>query len=137
VRDDIVRQYAVSPAKIRVVHAASPIGAYRLPEAAEREVIRRKVGAPEAFALYPALTYQHKNHVRLLEAVARLRDRYHVTVPVVVRGRRNSTGTIRDGATLGLQDQVIFPLRRTARTARAVCDGAVRRFPSSVRACRC
>jgi len=111
VKDDIVKQYGITPAKIRVVHAASPIGAYRLPDPAEREVIRRKLGAPEAFALYPALTYQHKNHVRLLEAVARLRDRYHVTVPVVCPGKKKLYWpTIRERRdALGLQEQVIFP----------------------------
>jgi len=111
IRDDIVRQYGVSADKIRVVHAASPIAAYRLPDAAEREAIRRKLGAPETFALYPALTYQHKNHVRLLEAVARLRDRYHVVVPVVCPGKKKlHWRAIRERRdALGLHDQVIFP----------------------------
>ena len=43
-----------------------------------------------SFAFYPAVTWPHKNHLRLLEALAALRDR-GVLVPLVCTGYREAT----------------------------------------------
>jgi glycosyltransferase involved in cell wall biosynthesis len=40
------------------------------------------------FALYPAVSWPHKNHVRLLEALAHLRDRAGLRIPLVCTGSR-------------------------------------------------
>lgn len=44
-------------------------------------------GVPRQFALYPAATWPHKNHLRLVEALANLRDD-GLDVPVVLTGSR-------------------------------------------------
>src|SRR5262249_15792980 len=43
-----------------------------------------------SFAIYPAVTWQHKNHVRLLEALALLRETRGLVVPLVCTGSQYS-----------------------------------------------
>ncbi len=43
------------------------------PRETELQVLRERYGLPEAFMFYPAQTWPHKNHLRLLEAIHLLR----------------------------------------------------------------
>ncbi|UAY52235.1 glycosyltransferase family 4 protein [Ferruginibacter albus] len=43
---------------------------------------------PKKFLLYPANTWQHKNHIKLLEAIAYLRDEKGVTISLVCTGNK-------------------------------------------------
>jgi glycosyltransferase involved in cell wall biosynthesis len=65
---------------------------------------------PTEFALFPAQTWPHKNHLMLLEALALLRDETGVAVPLVCCGTitRSSTEIEQAVERLGLQDQVRF-----------------------------
>jgi glycosyltransferase involved in cell wall biosynthesis len=121
-REDIIRQYGVSPAKVKVVPLASPIRDYRQPTADDCADLRRRLALPDEFALYPALTYGHKNHLRLLDAIAQLRDRHGVTVPVVCPGRKKLHWPVirTRWAQLGLTSQVTFPGFVTAHDLRAL-----------------
>lgn len=85
VKRDLVRQYGVDAEKIYVVHYGSPTEAYCRVSADGATRLTARLRLPEHFALYPAMTYEHKNHLRLLEAVALLRDRGRV-VTVVCTG---------------------------------------------------
>ena len=49
--------------------------------------VRRQHDLPQRFALYPAMTFPHKNHLRLFEALATLRDRHGIVLPLVCTGR--------------------------------------------------
>ncbi len=62
------------------------------------------------FALYPAQVWEHKNHLRLLDAVALLRDR-GVVVPVVCPGQPNPRlrQVRRHAAKVGVDGLVTFP----------------------------
>ena len=75
VKRDVVERYHIDPRKVQVIPWAPP----PLPESPTAEdfsTLRRKYGLSERpFALYPAMTWEHKNHVRLLDALALLRDR--------------------------------------------------------------
>lgn len=73
VKRDIVRQYGVPEAKIFVAPLASPLAVHARPGREACAAVRVRFALPERFALYPALTYGHKNHIRLIEAVAELR----------------------------------------------------------------
>jgi glycosyltransferase involved in cell wall biosynthesis len=44
----------------------------------------------KSFLLYPANTWQHKNHLRLLDAIASLRDEYQINVNLVCVGNQNN-----------------------------------------------
>jgi glycosyltransferase involved in cell wall biosynthesis len=84
---DLVDQYGIDPRKIAVI-PRGPWLTPSMPTAEQVASVRREYGLPERFALYPAMTFPHKNHVRLFEALAILRDRHGITVPLVCTGRR-------------------------------------------------
>ena len=50
--------------------------------------MRRKYDLPHAFVFYPANTWSHKNHVRLLQALAHLRDKRGLRIDLVCTGAR-------------------------------------------------
>jgi len=83
---DLVNLYGVDPNKIAVI-PRGPWLTPRLPTEAEVLHIRRAYALPERFALYPAMTFPHKNHLRLFEALAILRDRHGIVLPLVCTGR--------------------------------------------------
>lgn len=90
IKQDIIERYKIHHEKVQVI-AWSP------PEIAAREFTKQdaedlfekyKISRCE-FALYPAMTWEHKNHIRLLEAVALLRDRDGLKINVVCTGHKN------------------------------------------------
>jgi glycosyltransferase involved in cell wall biosynthesis len=89
VKDDLVNQYGLDPRKIFVVRWGSPTAFYDEVHNEDLPTLRGKFGLPERFAFYPAQTWPHKNHIRLLEAVSVLRDRHRVRLSLVCTGRKN------------------------------------------------
>lgn len=85
-RDDILNAYRLPPEKVGVVPLAPIVDRYPAPTAADLEEVRTRLALPEAFAFYPAQTWPHKNHERLLLAVAQLREREGLEVPLVFSG---------------------------------------------------
>lgn len=57
---------------------------------AQRLNALHSLGVATPFLFYPAMSFPHKNHVRLLEALAILRDRYRQNVPLVCSGRQHA-----------------------------------------------
>jgi glycosyltransferase involved in cell wall biosynthesis len=100
-RADLIEHYGLAPERVHVVPPAAPTTVVRA--AAAPDVPR------ESFALYPAQTYPHKNHLRLLEALALLRSR-GVRVPVLCPGHRSDfyARIARRVRALHLDDQVTF-----------------------------
>ena len=86
VRRDVAERYQVEPGKLQVIPWAPP----PLPDATaavDFSTLRRKYGLSGGpFALYPAMTWEHKNHLRLLEALARLRERGGLELRFVFTG---------------------------------------------------
>ena len=85
-RDYIVRQYRVDPEKVQVI-PEGPIG--QLISSSTRrsmQEVREQYRLPEGYLLYPATMWHHKNHLRLLEALALLRDKSGLVVPLVCTG---------------------------------------------------
>jgi|SoiMethySBSTD1v2_1073268.scaffolds.fasta_scaffold80469_3 glycosyltransferase involved in cell wall biosynthesis len=110
-KEDIVSQYGVDPRKIQVVPEAPPSSHAGEPSAERLDGVRAKYGLPNDFLLYPAITWPHKNHLRLFEALAVLRDRRQITVPLVCTGSPHQPlwphlqSTVKE---LGLDGQVWF-----------------------------
>ena len=75
VKQDLVRHYKLSPNKIQVILTPPPVQAYAEPTAETQEIVRTTYKVDNRFAFYPAVTWKNKNHIRLLEALALLRDR--------------------------------------------------------------
>lgn len=107
---DLVEQYGLPEAKVQVVPLAPPVAAYPVPTERDLAAIRATLTLPEAFLLYPAQTWPHKNHLGLFEALAILRGRHGIVAPLICCGQQNSFfPTIeRRGRALALQDQVRF-----------------------------
>jgi glycosyltransferase involved in cell wall biosynthesis len=68
VRDDVIERLNVEPAKVLVIPLA--------PVTTQSAPATRPAALPPAYLLYPAATWLHKNHLRLLEAFRLVVDEY-------------------------------------------------------------
>ncbi|HMK12459.1 MAG TPA: glycosyltransferase family 1 protein, partial [Acidimicrobiales bacterium] len=103
VRDDVVDAFGIEPDRVAVVPPGAPTALHETPPSYD--------AVPSSpFALYPAQAWKHKNHIRLLDAVALLRDR-GTTVPVVCPGQPNLRlrEVRRHAAGIGVDHLVTFP----------------------------
>jgi glycosyltransferase involved in cell wall biosynthesis len=100
VKQDLIDDLAVDPAKIRVIPWA-PLPINSEPSQSDRE----------PFVLYPAMLWEHKNHRRLLDALALLRDTKGLRVQVVCTGFKTDYWPELEHhlVHLALTDQVTFP----------------------------
>jgi glycosyltransferase involved in cell wall biosynthesis len=86
IREDVAQQYGVDRNKLQIIPWAPPTLAYAAPDDAMLDAVQRKYSLPQAYAFYPAVTWEHKNHIRLLRAIAQLRDREGVRINLVCSG---------------------------------------------------
>ncbi|MBA3239637.1 MAG: glycosyltransferase family 4 protein, partial [Acidobacteria bacterium] len=114
VKRDLVEGYRIDAEKVQVIPWAPP----PLPKSARDDhaddfsKLKRKYGLTDRpFALYPAMTWEHKNHFRLLEALATLRDREGLELQVVCTGYKTDfwPHIERRLKELGLGEQARFP----------------------------
>lgn len=109
-KGDLVRHFGLSPSKIAVI----PRGAEIAPMDFASEDIERtlnKLQLPQRFAFYPAKTWAHKNHIRLFQALALLRDKHKLNIALVCTGKpidSSAENIRRDLVSLELCDQVFF-----------------------------
>jgi len=110
VKDDVVKHCGVDAEKVQVIPLAPPTQAYAVPSPDGVVRVRDAYGVEEPFALYPAMTWPHKNHLKLLEALALIRDRHQLRVRLVCTGHQNDfwPQIQRRLVELRLQDQVKF-----------------------------
>lgn len=133
-RQELLQHYPGTPAeKVVVVPFGPALTAYPPPTTDEQRRIAARLALPDRFIFYPAQTWQHKNHLGLLRALAHLRAEKGISVPLICSGRRNEFfPTIQktlDG--LKLNDQVRFlgfVSPQELHTLYALCQAVV--FPS-------
>ncbi len=100
VRDDVVAAYGVDERRVAVVPPGVPLMVK--PPSPDAE--------PEPFALFPARAWPHKNHLRLMEAVAILHRRGVRVRLSCPGGPRPHLDAVRDEVKrLGLEGSVHFP----------------------------
>lgn len=87
IKQDVIGHYRVDPDKVQVIPWASPTQAYPAPSPAVLAAVQEMYQLRLPFAYYPAVTWEHKNHLRLLEALAYLRDRKGRIVRLVCTGK--------------------------------------------------
>lgn len=110
VKRDVVERYHIESKKVQVIPWAPP----PLPESSNAydfSTLKIKYELSERpFALYPAMTWEHKNHIRLLEALALLRDRDGIEISFVFTGYKTDFWPRVERRTneLGLGEQVKF-----------------------------
>ena len=107
---DVARRLGIPASKIAIVEMPPVVQAYPIPDALTVERIRLQLRLPPRFIFYPAQTWPHKNHIRLLEAIALIRDRRGVDIDLVCSGSRNThfAEIERTVRRLGLQDRIRF-----------------------------
>lgn len=84
-KHDIIEKYNTPASKIHVIQNAPPTMTYS-GEVTSSETLRSRYSLPHSFIFYPAAFLPHKNHVRLLEALARLRDNDGLQINLVCTG---------------------------------------------------
>jgi glycosyltransferase involved in cell wall biosynthesis len=94
---DVARNLGVPEARIVVVPWAPPLAAVAEPTPDEAAVVSDRLGLPARFIMYPARTWPHKNHAALIDAVALLRRRDGIDVPLVFTGHRTPFASELDG----------------------------------------
>jgi glycosyltransferase involved in cell wall biosynthesis len=110
IKEDLIRQFGVARERIAVVPRSSLQFQQRL-TAEEKTAARVQHDLPERYLFYPAMTFRHKNHERLFEAMVILRDRHGITLPLICSGRPHKPyhPTVLEAARrLGVDGQVRF-----------------------------
>ncbi len=83
---DLVASFGIPAEKIAVILRDSDLGR-DAPPPERRAAVLRNLGIDGDFAFYPAMTFPHKNHAGLFEALAILREQHGLVVPLVCSGR--------------------------------------------------
>jgi glycosyltransferase involved in cell wall biosynthesis len=125
-RDDIGARYGVSRDRLQIIPWAAPTAAAELaPDAVS--AVRVKFQLPQDFAFFPAVTWEHKNHLRLLAAIAAVRDRGGPRVMLICTGHRferHAAKVEAEVSRLALGDQVRFLGSVTFAELRAIYRAA-------------
>lgn len=83
IKQDVVHRYRLDPEKVQIIPWASPTQAYSEPTQESLSRVKDEYHLEQPFAFYPAVTWPHKNHIRLIEAIAHLRDKHGLLVHLV------------------------------------------------------
>ncbi|MCM3872647.1 MAG: glycosyltransferase family 4 protein, partial [Pyrinomonadaceae bacterium] len=114
VKRDVVDRYGVESKRVQVIPWAPPPLPKLLEETDESDIraVKEKYELEDGpFALYPAMTWEHKNHLRLLEAVAYLRDSEALDLRIICTGFKTDfwPSIERKLNELGLNEAIKFP----------------------------
>ncbi len=88
-KDAVVEQYDVDPEQVQPL----PLGPSITPGSVDDSLlddVTSRYDVPDSFALFPATTWPHKNHRRLVDALAYIRGTYNETIPLVCTGNRET-----------------------------------------------
>jgi glycosyltransferase involved in cell wall biosynthesis len=107
VREDAIRFAGVEADRVFV----APFGEWPMPEVGGefRTLVRRKFNLPERFIFYPAPSRPHKNHLRLIRALADLKKQ-GFRIPLVTTGRQRPHSAVLEQRIreLGMESDVIL-----------------------------
>lgn len=91
VKQDLIEKFGVEADKIQVIPWSPPeIADEKITATDVADVLEKYECPPHPFMLFPAMTWEHKNHLRLLEAVALLRERDGLQVNLVCTGYKHT-----------------------------------------------
>jgi glycosyltransferase involved in cell wall biosynthesis len=110
IKNDIIENYGISPHKIQVIPMAPVTAFYSEITSEKLQLIKNKYKFYSNYIFYPAMTWEHKNHIRLIEALALIRDTQDLKINLVCSGGKTPYwGVIESKITeLNLWDQVNF-----------------------------
>lgn len=91
VKRDVINKYKIEAEKVQVIPWSLPEKEREKFDEKDVEILLEKYECPpRPFVLYPAMTWEHKNHIRLLEAAARLRERENLKINIICTGQKKS-----------------------------------------------
>jgi len=108
-KEDVLACYPVDKSHIFILpYIAGEL--CHVPGAEECAAVRNRYQLPEVYLFYPAAFWPHKNHLCLIEALALLRDQYHLDVTLVLSGSKKGgyAAVVEWVEQLGLEDRVKF-----------------------------
>jgi glycosyltransferase involved in cell wall biosynthesis len=117
-KEDILNfygEYGVAPDRVKVLPLLPSITLQRDISASERQRVRQKYNLPKRYFFYPAQFWPHKNHVRIVKAMALLKEQHDFKVHILFSGyhsgaiREATFKEVTDTATkLQVQDQISY-----------------------------
>ena len=125
-RESICRSYAADPGKVIEV-PLDVDDVFRGPvDYATDQAVRAQYRLPSGYVFYPAITWRHKNHVRLLEALHRFNASGHPPLSLVLCGGRGGghDEVMETIGRLGLRSRVIMLERVPAHHLPSLYRGA-------------
>jgi glycosyltransferase involved in cell wall biosynthesis len=87
-KQTIIDKYQVESSRIHVTHLDSDSTFYNSVLEVRKEEVRREYDLPDEYFFYPANSWPHKNHLRLIKAYHKLKKSYGVTAKVVFSGAK-------------------------------------------------
>ena len=110
VKQDLIRYFSCPEEQVVVVPLPIEQCSLQSPSPAESKQYRQKYARYPDFFLYPAQTWEHKNHLRLIEAFGVVRRRTGRPLSLICTGRKNGfysriESTLRDSP---VADQILF-----------------------------
>lgn len=120
-RRDILAHLPVPENKVHAIPLAPTWDLNEVPSSEVAREVIAALGVPMRFAFYPAQTWAHKNHARLFEALAALKDQ-GVIIPLVCCGHLNEhhQQLLQRSAELGLAGQIHWLGLRSEAEVRAL-----------------
>ena len=110
-KEDLIRFYKIPKNKIKIIPCLLPPWIYKYKDITQTvtEELLLKYNLPDNFIFYPAQFWYHKNHIRLIQALSLIRQKYKIKVPLVLVGspKENYQKTINLIKILNMNDQVI------------------------------
>ncbi len=85
-KECLVNRYGIDAKKIEVIYTGCGVEYRPLNDTESLAAIRKKYGIDRPFLFYPAATWPHKNHTRLLEALKIMRTRHGFDGLLVLTG---------------------------------------------------
>lgn len=90
VKQDLMKYFGLEESKISVCTLPYSQVKLELPSKEEQENYTQKYSTFKDFILYPAQTWEHKNHLSLIKAVELIKDQYQLSINVVCTGKKES-----------------------------------------------
>lgn len=108
VKQDIIKFLNVPSEKIEVIESPPP--KHINIKLDDLSIIKNKYELPDKFIFYPAQFWLHKNHIKLIESLKFIKDKYGTTIPLILVGakKNNFDNTMRKIAQLNLVNQVKY-----------------------------
>lgn len=89
IKQDIIKQYSVHSEKVQVIPWAPPTQVFEAPDNEEISAVREKYHLDTPFAFYPAMTWEHKNHIRLIQAYQKARSETGADLQIICTGKQH------------------------------------------------